>query len=68
MENIIVRQDFFGDFRAETESNFKARIRDVRKVWNFLQRDGFTSIEEVKEYIVKWFKVPEENIIVLKKG
>lgn len=68
MENIIIEQDFFGDFRATTEENYNARISDDRKVWKFNQRDGFTSLEKVKEYITKWFKVPEENIIIIKKG
>lgn len=48
-------------FYVTSEENYNRRIQNAREI---KRMDGFTTVEEVIDYWVKWFGVEPEDFIV----
>lgn len=59
----IIKQEG-SNFVMTTEENERAYISNARNVWRFYKHEGFTSIEDVMDYVEKYFNIARENIIV----
>lgn len=50
------------DILGTNENNYNTRIQNAREIQNF-SRQGFKNVEEVVEYVKKYFKVPGQIIV-----
>lgn len=60
-DNYVIFTEF-DDIKGTPEDNYNAQIRNANKVINFSD-DGFDSIEQVVDYVKKYFKVKGDVIV-----
>lgn len=60
-DNYVIFTEF-DDIKGTPEDNYNAQIRNANKVINFSD-DGFDSIEQVVDYVKKYFKVSGDIIV-----
>lgn len=50
-------EDFFGEFKGTANiENARARISDARATQTFYKSQGFKTVQDVAEYVIKYFK------------
>ena len=62
MATYILKQDICGDFHMTTVENARRRIENAREYWHFHRYSGFTSMDDVLDYVEKFFHIDRSEI------
>lgn len=60
MKTVIYKEN--GVYKTTTEENYNRPVQNAREIYIM---NGFESVEEIIEYLVKWCRYNREDFIVI---
>ena len=60
-----VLQEYSEGWKLMTKEHYLAYISDASNVWTFVRRNSFNNLEDVLNYIEKWFHISSTDIEII---